>query len=249
MQGQARPQIWKNQDRVPYHLAQFAEPYRSTVALGAFVKSVVKGGGGEALDVACGAGANMCYLSKELPGYTWTGVDLAGDVLFPITEQEFAARGMEATLVEGDFYRLTEIFAGRQFDLVLSIQTVMAVPDYRPALDQLLAMTRGWLIVTSLFTDSRIDATIQVTDYTKSPECQGPFYYNVYSLDRFREHCEMRGAREFVARDFVMDVDLAPPADKGVGTYTRTLDEGTRLQFTGPIYMPWKFLAIRMGDE
>jgi hypothetical protein len=249
MGGAEDAHLWKSQDRVPYHLAQYAVPYRSTVHLAEFIRSTVKSGGGEALDVACGAGANIWHLSQHLPGYKWTGVDLAGDVIFPIAKRELATRGVEATLVAGDFYRLTEIFAGRGFDLVLSIQTLMVVPDYRPALDQLLAVTRGWLIVTSLFTDAKVDAIVQLTDYTKSPGCQGPFFYNVYNLGRFREYCESRSAREFVAEDFIIDVDLPPPAEGGTGTYTVKLEGGMRLQFSGPLHMPWKFIAIRMGDR
>lgn len=247
-QDTLQTQVWKNQDRVPYHVRQFREPYRSTVHLARFIRSLVTDPHGEALDVACGAGANISYLGQALPGYGWTGMDLAGDVLFPIARQEFSERQLDVSLVEGDFYRLTELFTGKQFDLVLSIQTLMGIPSYEAALDQLLAVTKGWLFVTTLLTDFPVDTRTEVMDYGRPADCQGPFYYNVYSLERFRAYCEARGCRQFVSQDFEIDIDLPRPPSYGMTTHTQALANGKRLQFSGPLHMPWKFVGIRMGE-
>jgi len=240
--------IWKHEDRVPYHVQQFEVPYRSTVHLARFIQSLVPNPQGEALDVACGAGANIFYLRQQLKGYRWTGIDIAGDVLFTSGRKYFNDHQMDVTFVEGDFYRLTEIFSGRQFDLVLSIQTLMGIPEYEPAVEQLLAVTRGWLVITSLFTDFPVDAKIEVMDYGYSADCQGPFYYNVYSLARLRSYCEDRGCKQFVSQDFEIDIDLPPPEKVGMTTYTRMLADGKRIQLSGPLHMPWKFVGIRMGN-
>jgi SAM-dependent methyltransferase len=231
-----------------YHRRQFEEAYRSTNHLADFIRSLVKTPGGEALDVACGAGANILHLGQRLPGYRWTGVDVAGEVLFEMGRRYCRRLSLDVNLIEGDFYDLTGLLPGRQFDLVLSIQTTLVLPGYESALEQLLAVTRGWLFVTGLFTDFRVDARVAVMDYTWPEDCQGPYYYNVYGLDRFRTFCEARGCREFVTHDFDIDVDLPEPTEKGMKTYTRTLVDGRRLQFTGPVFQPWKFLGIRMGD-
>lgn len=232
-----------------YHARQFDEEYRSTVHLSQFLRSLPGLEGGEAIDIGCGAGANIYHLARELPGYRWTGLDIAGSVVFPIGRPKFAAAGLDVTLVEGDFFHLEEIFAGRRFDLVLCIQGLSWVPGYEELVEQLLAVTRGWLVVTSLFTDFRVDARVEVRDYTWSADCQGPFYYNVYSLERFREFCEARGCRGFVSRDFEIDIDLPRPSTGGLRTYTERLVDGRRLQFTGPLLEPWKFVAVRTGGD
>lgn len=232
-----------------YHARQFDEEYRSTVHLAEFLRSLPGLEGGEALDVGCGAGANIYHLARGLPGYRWTGLDIAGSVVFPIGRPKFAAAGLDVTLIEGDFLRLRETFTGRHFNLVLSIQNLSWIPGYEAALEQLLAVTKGWLVVTSLFTDFYVDARVEIRDYTWSADCQGPFYYNVYSLARFRQFCEDRGCREFVSRDFEIDIDLPRPASGGLGTYTERLADGRRLQFTGPILQPWKFVAVRADGD
>jgi hypothetical protein len=176
-------------------------------------------------------------------------LDIAGDVLFPLAESFFDESRIPVNFVSGDYYRLSEIFGGRKFDLVLSLQTLLTIPSYEPALDELLAVSGRWLFVTSLFTDFNVDAKIEVTDYTWPEGTQGPYYYSVWSLPRFQSYCEKRGCREFISKDFEIDIDLAPPDDRGFGTYTRALADGRRLQFTGPIFEPWKFVAIRMGER
>lgn len=232
---------------VEYHTRQFQEPYRSTSHLVEFIRSVAGDRGGEALDVACGAGANLFHLSQRIPGYTWTGVDAAGEDVFAIGRAQFEGKGLPVRLIDGDFYDLEGLFPRRRFDLVLSIQTLLTLPAYEAALEQLLAVTSGWLFVTGLFSDFRVDARVQVTDYSWPEDCRGPFHYNVYALDRFREYCEARGCKEFVTRDFEIDVDLPEPEARGMGTYTRKLADGGRLQFSGPLLQPWKFVGVRMG--
>ncbi|MGA7991379.1 MAG: class I SAM-dependent methyltransferase [Thermoanaerobaculia bacterium] len=239
--------LWKSDDILAYHRRQLEEPYRSTVHLLRFMQSVLKNPKGEALDVACGTGANILHLNRVFEGYRWTGVDYMGDRLFPISRPYFEKRGLRADLINGDMYKLTTIFARRKFDLVLLMQSILCLPEYEAAVEQLLAVTRGWLILNSLFTDFDIDAKIQVIDHTREDSLQVPQHYNIYSLRRFREFCENHGCREFIAEDFEIDIDL-PKTTDGRGTYTRTLADGHRLQFSGPLLMPWKNVAVRMGD-
>lgn len=237
--------LWTDPSQIEYHERQLATPYRSTIHLGRFMRSLPLGEG-QALDVGCGAGANMLYLSTQLPGFRWIGLDIAGGMLFDLARKRFEACGREAAFVQGDLYQLSRIFPDG-FDLVLCTQTLSWLPDWEPALDQLLDVARGWLVLSSLFTDFDVDVQCELIDHTTSKEL-APYYVRVFSMRRFRERCEARGCREVIARDFDMDVDLPAPASGGLGTYTRTLRDGRRAQFTGPLFLPWKFVAIRMGE-
>ncbi|MGA6987651.1 MAG: class I SAM-dependent methyltransferase [Terriglobales bacterium] len=242
---------WKKiaQQDFDYHQRQFAKPYRSTSYLGEFIRSLIGPTQGEALDIACGAGANIFHLSQMIPGFHWSGVDIAGEVLFPIGSPFFNSKGLELDLKAGDFYKLEDYFGGKKFDLVLAIHTFSSLESYDALLDQLLSVTRGWLFATSMFTDFNVDVNIEVKDYTWPEDCPNPGNYNVYSLSRFRKACEAKGCKQFVSRDFVIDVDLPPPENGGLGTYTRKLEDGQRLQFSGPIFLPWKVVGVRMGDS
>ncbi len=237
------------QQDIDYHRRQFTKAYRSTTYLGDFIRSLIGSIQGEALDIGCGAGANIFHLAERIPGFHWSGVDIAGEVLFPIGNPFFRSKGLQVDLKTGDLFKLEDYFGGKKFDLVLAIQTLPNLETYDAFLDQLLSMTRGWLFVSSLFTEFNVDVKLEVTDYTWPEHCPNAGDLYIYSLSRFRKACEARGCKQFESRDFVIDVDLSPPENGGFGTYTRKLEDGQRLQFTGPILLPWKVVGVRMGDS
>lgn len=243
-QPQEQEQIWKSDDILAYHRRQLEEPYRSTVHLARFMKSILPDPDGEALDVACGTGVNILHLSPEFPRLRWTGVDYAGEKLYPVSRPYFQKANLNPELITGDIYKLTTLFPKRRFPVVLCAHTLICLPNYEQVVEQILDVMEGWLFISSLFTDSDIDAHIDVIDYTREDGVRVPQYYNVYSLRRFQKFCEDRGAQEFVAQDFEIDIDL-PKTTDGRGTYTRTLMDGRRLQFTGPVWLPWKYVAVK----
>jgi ubiquinone/menaquinone biosynthesis C-methylase UbiE len=240
--------FWRHEDHIAYHTRQFEQAYRSTVRLTEFLRDTIRRPEGAALDVACGAGANIYHFARTFPSYRWTGVDLAGDLAFSIGRPRFQEAGLEVELIQGDFYELTELVGGRRFDLVLCLQTLLGVPRYEPLLEQLLRVTRGWLVVSSLFTEFDVDVFNDAVDYTRPSDAQQGWHFNAYSLRRFRDLCRAGGAREIVDREFEIDIDLPRPAEGGLNTYTQRREDGQRLQFTGPIYQPWRFVGVRMGE-
>ena len=108
----------------------------------------------------------------------------------------------------------------------------------------------GVAFITSLFTDFLVDAHIEITEYEEGEfgHGEGPSYYNVYSLDKFREQCIQLGAERVEAVDFEIDVDLPFPSTRHMRTYTRRLTDDSRLQISGPLLMPWKSVAVHMAE-
>jgi hypothetical protein len=230
---------------VTWHAQQFASPKRSTEHLARFAARVT---GGQpvatAIDVGCGAGANMLHLSQTFPDTRWTGVDL---------KDEFLDAGRDHLehdrfeLIQGDLYDLRESVGDRRFDASFSIQTLSWLDDYEKPVEEMLAVTDGWVIASSLFSPSAMDAFIRVEGRLAGPHEGTSSHYNVYSLPRFEKFVRDRGATEVVAEPFDIDIDLDPPEDGGMGTYTERTADGRRLQFSGPIAMPWWFVAVRTG--
>lgn len=245
MRSAADLALWLASDRLRYHEAQHHTPYRSTVHLAEFLSGLPDVANGDALDVPCGACGVMTYLGPRFPGLRWTGIDIAGKSLFGIARAALDRVCVAAELLTGDFYQLAHAVGGRQFDLVLCTQTLFCLPDFEPLVEQLCAVARRWVVITSLFTDWNIDVKIEATDYTLPPGVQGPFRYNVLSLPRFLTWCAGRGWDQHVVRDFEIDVDLPAPPARGLGTHTIRTADGGRLQASGPILLPWKFVALR----
>jgi hypothetical protein len=234
-----------NAERIGWHRAQFAEPKRSTIKLAEFVQRVMAPGEApaEVLDVATGAGANMKHLAALFPDAKWTGIDLEADLV------EEGRRHLDPgrfTLVEGNLFNLEEILGGKRFDVSFSIQTLFVVADYERPIEQMLAVTKDWLFILSLFSDSDLDAFIQLVGRGPGHSNGLQVPYNVYSLPRFCEFCKQLGVREIIAEPFEIDIDLQRPDHKGIGTWTRQTVDGDRLQFSGPLLMPWWFVAVKI---
>jgi len=189
-------------------------------------------------------GGNISHLSKVLIKTSWVGLDWA-DKFFELGERLMEMKKVNCHFIKGDFYKLEKNFGEKSFDLVFSIQTLSWLPRYEEALEQLLKISRGWVFVTSLFTDFHVDIISKVFQYN-SWKAKNPYYYNIYCFERFRDFCLQHGAKEVMAEDFVIDIDLAPPAHKQMGTCTIKTSKQEILQFSGPLHMPWKFIAIKM---
>jgi ubiquinone/menaquinone biosynthesis C-methylase UbiE len=232
-----------------YHARQFTRLYRSTAHLIEFVQVHLGGSTAtsySALDVGCGAGANIYHLAQYLPHTDWVGVDWA-DHFFAVGQNYLKQANVNCRLVKGDFYQLTRDFGAKSFDLVFSIQTLSWLPGYEDALRELLRVARRWVFISSLFTDYRVDVISKVYPYAESSwDPPSPYFYNIYSYPRFQDVCRQQGATALYARDFVMDIDLPEPTTRTMGTFTRRLEYGERMQFSGPLHMPWRFIAIRM---
>jgi ubiquinone/menaquinone biosynthesis C-methylase UbiE len=193
----------------------------------------------------------MSVVGKRFPGWLWSGVDLVDD-LFPIGLEMMREKGCKRlpSLVKGDAYKLTECFRRKSFDVVICMQTFSFLPNHEALLDNLMQMCAdgGWIFLSSLFTDFYVDARVELMQYPDAnfDRSVGPFFYNTYSWDKFKAYCLAQGARQVTGQDFEIDVDLPVPENRLMGTYTLQLNDDRRLQASGPLLMPWKFVGVQM---
>lgn len=218
-----------------WHRQQFAEPKRATVALREFARKTLRDGAVRTvLDAGCGSGQNIPHLASLWPGALWTGVDRDRDLL----KQGRSLLNGHATLEARDLTALKSVYGDDQFDVTFSIMVLSWLPRYEEVMEQMLGVTSRCIFITSLFSESDLDAYTQVTgeDYRA--------HYNVYSLPRFQAFCRSHGAEIIAAQPYEIDVDLPRPDHGRMQTYTEALADGRRVQFSGPVWMQWWMLAV-----
>ena len=103
-------------------------------------------------------------------------------------------------------------------------------------------MGADWIAVSSLFYDGPIECKVEMHDFSERRGGKTAFY-NIYSLEKIKNIFQSYGYGSFFTKKFVIGVDLERPGDRGIGTYTRKLEDGERLQFSGPLFLPWYFVA------
>lgn len=232
-----------------YHLAQFKKPYRSTEVFYRWLRPLAPWKRTRrVIDIASGAGSNLCYFASRQPAVEFIGLD--NDLELVAAGQTLLGKsGMaNARLARADLYRLTR----RQFpsvDGLLCLQTLSWLAHYERAMRAMLRLRPRWIALSSLFYEGLIDAFITLHNYYR-PVGRKKFstmYYNVYSLERFIAFLKSVGYGRAVWQPFAIDIDL-PRTTRDVATYTERLARGHRLQLSGPLLLPWYFVyAERNG--
>jgi hypothetical protein len=149
-----------------------------------------------------------------------------------------------ARLEVGDMFRVAERFRGST-SVVLSFQVLLSMPDLDETLRAMASTNATTIAMSSLFTESHVEVKCVIRDHSRGLG-ESPYFpaeYNVYPLDLVRSRFTALGYTQFVYEPFEIDIDLPKPAHGGLATFTEKTIDGRRLQFSGPIHMPWYFVA------
>ena len=89
------------------------------------------------LEVGCGTGRNFPLILEKIgPTGTLVGVDYTSDMLARAQKRVETEGWKNVELIQGDAARIE---LGRKFDAALSTLAISVIPDYRGALDRMLA--------------------------------------------------------------------------------------------------------------
>lgn len=174
--------------------------------------------------------------AKAFPDVHYIGQDISKDII-EAAQAKHAELGVTNTsfVSEQDLVKI-----GTDIDLVGSLQ-VLNIVDYHKGLEIMkakFALARRGVFVMSLFTDSKLEFMISVIDNHRDETVP----YNIHSVYRIQEIARTYGFTLVENVWFQIPADLPRPTEPGRGTYTRTLADGTRLQFSDCLHMPWKLL-------
>lgn len=237
-----------------YHERQWTEPYRSTEVFCDWLEElgILKLDSEQRiLDACCGMGANTYYMAKRYPHCTFVGVD----------ENQPAIGGAYSVIANKPTAPRLFFWPHNAFDLpkpirkifngVICLQTLSWLKQYTEALQNLCLMQVEWIAFSSLFYDGPVscDITVMENPSTNDFEEGKQQFYNIYSLPVVRKFLENAGYSRVTAKPFEIDIDLPKPDHKLMGTYTRKLDTGERLQQSGPLLMPWYFVLAQKDES
>lgn len=232
-----------------YYTRQIEKPYRSTISFCQWLETLgllSKNREDIIADIGAGAGGNIYYMARKYKKSTFVGIDI-NPTLVEIGNKYFKESGQcNCKLLEGDLYALDKCHIGK-YDGIVSYQTLSWLPDYKLAIKKMVELKTGWIAITSLFYDGDVNCKIIVQDYT-IPLAGKPYqeaFYNIYCLRLVQELLAKYGYSKFSYKPFEIDIDLPKPKTTGMGTYTKKLANGKRLQISGPLLMSWYFILAK----
>jgi SAM-dependent methyltransferase len=231
-----------------YHETQWENTYNSTIKFCAWLESLQILNLGDPnvkmiLDVGAGAGANLYYMAQRYTNYLFKGIDLNANLITLGNKKLQENLVKNASLDEGDLYKIP-IDYRNNFDGIVMFQTLSWLPEYKKPIKKMVSLNPKWIALTSLFYDGEVNCKIETQDYTR-PLNNYPYkeaFYNIYAIRLVKELFEEYGYRKFIYVPFEIDIDIPKPSHSGMGTYTEKLQNGKRIQISGPLLMPWYFI-------
>jgi len=228
-----------------YHLRQWGSCYESTKEFFGFLYDndlVSPDTTQTVVDLCCGSGANLYWMSKKFPDVKLIGIDVVDD-LVEFGNQELNKRGTGGVeLIEGDVYDLAPCRLG-EVNGVIALQTISWLPDEVGFIDAVASLDPEWIAISGLMVPgSRSFRCLVNNDEDPSG---GENYYNTFSIPYLQQLFAERGYGETRCEPFNIGIDLEKPEEVGSGTYTEKTEDGRRLQISGAILMNWCFMLAR----
>jgi SAM-dependent methyltransferase len=227
---------WKTIDAhgLQYHLRQWHEQKRSTIAFADFIAPHVRG---SLIDLACGAGAPTSYLARRHPQARVTGLDYSEE-LIGIANSVLEKDPIPNLAFEVDDWN---DLRPRTVDGVVSLQSISWLPDFKVPLGNIIKnLSPNWIALSSLFYNGDISCQIQVTEHVRNRTS----FYNVYAIPEVARFAGEHGY-SLESVPFTIDIDLPRPDNPDLmGTYTIPSVDG-RIQVSGPLLMNWRFVLLR----
>ncbi len=194
------------------------------------------------LDACCGIGQIPYFLSEINPESKFLGIDQTS---YLIDEAKNLCKDKSNISFElNDIYNISTKYQ-KQFDISINWRTLSWLPYYDQMLENLFAVTKKYIFVSSLFYDGDIDFITQVREFkTETGASHFNDYNNVYSLPHFKKFVNELGAKNIEVYDFDINIDIPKPSVDQLISYTEKLENGKRLQISGAMLLPWKIIRI-----
>lgn len=216
-----------------YHLRQYAKPYNSTTQLIEFIRANIDSNSSKTvLDLGCGGGANIYWLKKAFPNWSFTGVDFD-----PLATKLASEKNADHKFYTADILSLEKAEIVEPFDLVLNLQVIVTAPfNIYDFLNNVLHLVKKDLIITSLFSDAYFEQETIRHDLVNGKK----FRYKIDSLPNLSDFV-YRKFPEFKlhSQAYEPKFDIPKPKETKLATYTITLNDQTKMEVSPYMLMPW----------
>ena len=134
----------------------------------------------------------------------------------------------------------------KRYDIITAIQFIVSVPfDLIDFIIKANELAKKYIILTGLFSEGWLEQHTIAYDLKNNWEG----IYKIYSLERLKEIVtQVIPNSRILIEPFNIDIEL-PKKSNQFGTYTVKTKDGSLLQISGYMLMPWYNILIDKGDS
>lgn len=195
-------------------------------------------------DFGCGGGWQTYHLAKNFNILSADLYDIHHKSL-ELAEENLHIFNMHLNFYHEDIVNPVYL-QENQYDLGINLMTLSWVDYPSIFLENMLKSIKpkGFLILSTLINRNHPDIDLDIIQKDNklrlNKKCT-VFGRNTFM--NFMRTFKIKNVTEFY--DFNIDVDLPIPEEKGTGTYTVKLENGTNLEVSGGAIFPWSFIVIQ----
>ena len=190
----------------------------------------------------CGIGYLANHLSELSPKSKFYCIDQCNKMIEE-ANRRFYSDNLKFRCI--DIYDIKN--AEKTFDISYVFNTLMVIPHYDEILKKLMSLTKDYIFFSSLFYDGWIDYDIKIREWKMNAGKRDyNKYYNVYSLQKFREFAIENGAKDVEWAPFNINIDLKRENKDRMGTYTLSLKDDKKVEITGILLKEWYFIKVSL---
>jgi len=192
------------------------------------------------LDIGCSTGNLLLHLKRLMPGLKLSGGDMAEHVI-AANRQNPALDGIRFEVMD-----VLQLGAEPRYDIVVAnaMLCVLGEAEFDEALASIAQVTRPGGALLAFDWLHPWQQQLRITETT--PGFPNGFTFHWRGYDRVSAAVLAAGFNEPEYRPFDIPIDLEKPVDTAnLRSFTRRLDDGSRLSFRGALCQPWCHLVAR----
>lgn len=241
---------------IEYAKNDFINPKISSIKFVEFLRknNLIEDKKGICIDLGSGPGSGTYFIAKNFKNSYFLGIDYNKDYIqwtklfFNSSEgSKFNLKNLQIEF--GDWNKPDEIINkanGKDIQTLISVHSLCTQKKFENAIDRIIDLNPDKIVFNSLFYEGPLDVRIHINDRNSNLKYSNPDAdFNIFSLPALKEYLNDKGYSKFIFEKFDIGKKLPKPKDGIRGTYTINSEFGKYSQFSGPVYLPWYFVAAQ----
>ena len=230
-------------------IVQYKKTYYSTLAFNNFIKKKISKSN-SIVDIGSGQGGTISFYCKKYRDIDFVGLDYRDynvkiSKYFSELNKINNIKFYKIDLIKHNLKKKFKKYKLNFPDGIISEKTFCTFKNLDKVIKNLISLKPNFIAINSLFYKGEIDVYIHIASNRKitynKKNVDGDF--NIHSIQKLKTLLKNYNYKITSVKDFFPKKKIVSDKLKR-GTYTMNTEINKNTMFSGPVYLPWKFIMI-----